>query len=304
MSIIKIKDLPKKDVPIPFRAETYFDFKAHPFVHKDIFKKAGSVVSVLDVIGDYILKWLQNRTKDRKNYVERPLLLTSPISGKLKVISDGDVVFKPLSVFSFPVNDFAEPDPIFVSKGSVVFGTNLFVSEGGLFIGKDTTVEPCSTIKGPVIIGDRCQIRGNAYIRGPVIIGNDVIVGGEIKNSILMDGAKFPHISYLGDSICGYKSHFGNQATSANFGIFSSTGQKKNVIIEYEGEKYDLGRRKIGVVLGDFSQVGCSCVTSPGTFIGKNTVVYPLALLPKGFYPSESIIKYKPNEHIEIVERL
>jgi hypothetical protein len=45
-------------------------------------------------------------------------------------------------------------------------------------------------------------VRTGARIRGNCILGDCVVVGGEIKSSILMDEASFPHQSYVGDSIC------------------------------------------------------------------------------------------------------
>jgi NDP-sugar pyrophosphorylase family protein len=296
--VIKVKKLAAKNVPMPLRRDGYFDFEAHPFLHQQIFGEVHCVVLVLDIIGRYASRWLKNRIGEKISTKD----VCIPISNQgFNVIMEKDSVFKPLSVLGS-----SSKNSIYISKGAGVFGANFFVSDGSVFIGKDTIIEPGATIKGPVIIGKNCQIRGSTYIRGPVLIGDGVVIGGEVKNSILMDRSEFPHVSYLGDSICGFSSHFGNQVTSANLGIFSNStqvsGSKKNIIIECQGKYYDLGRYKIGIILGDFSQVGCGAVTSPGTFIGKNTVIYPLALLSKGFYSQNSVIKYRPS--IEIVERL
>ena len=104
---------------------------------------------------------------------------------------------------------------------------------GDVYIGEDTVVDPFASVCGPTIVGKNCVVRTGARIRGNCIFGDRVVVGGEIKSSILMDEASFPHQSYVGDSICvpigilrtchitlipttstqGFRSHFGNGAT-------------------------------------------------------------------------------------------
>ena len=50
---------------------------------------------------------------------------------------------------------------------------------------------------------------------------------------------------------------------------------------------------KLGTVLGDFVEIGCNAVTSPGTFIGKRCWVYPNMTVAKGFYEPDQIISPK-----------
>jgi NDP-sugar pyrophosphorylase family protein len=128
---------------------------------------------------------------------------------------------------------------------------------------------------------------------------------GELKNTVLLDKANFPHPSYVGDSVCGFMSHFGNQATAANLGIFEGLregDERKNIVVKAGGKSYDLGKPKMGICLGDFSQVGCNSVSDPGTFLGPKTIVYSLTRITKGFYGPNEILKNKPMEH-GVVER-
>jgi len=126
-----------------------------------------------------------------------------------------------------------------------------------------------------------------------------------LKNTVLMDKANFPHPSYLGDSLCGYMTHFGNQATAANLGIFEGIrprNERKNIILHLNGKLYDLGRSKVGIILGDFSQVGCNSVSDPATFLRPYTIVYSLTRLAKGFYGPNEVVKNKPHEK-GVIER-
>ena len=58
--------------------------------------------------------------------------------------------------------------------------------------------------------------------------------------------------------------------------------------------KIDTGLKKVGAFLGDYVEIGCSCVLNPGTIIGKNTQVYPLNSV-RGIISENSIYKNYKN---------
>ena len=187
---------------------------------------------------------------------------------------------------------------IFIEKNAKIIGGTFDISSGSVFIGENSNVQG-AWICGPTIIGKNTAVRPGAYFRGNVIVGNNCTMRGELKNTVVMDEADFPHPSYLGDSICGYKTHFGNQATAANVNIF---GGKKSIKIKINGEIFDTGRRKIGIIMGDFAQVGCNSVSDPGTLLLPNTIVYSLTRINSGLYGPNEILKNKPMEH-GVIER-
>lgn len=304
--VIKLQDLSKKDVPRDLRAETYFDFGAHPFEHQKLFVQTNSVYGAILGINEYITKWLadtiakegrstqafENKTPKRAHAV-----------GKFRVLFQDGAVFEPARIIG-NLND-KQSHTIFVGKGARVIGSDIYLEKGSIHIGAETTIESGVGIKGPVIIGKKTEIRQGAYLRGDCLIGSGCVIRGEIKNCVLMDKANFPHPSYLGDSLCGYMTHFGNQATSANLSIFAGlveTHERTPLIIHCDGKAYDLGKPKMGICMGDYSQVGCSCVSDPGTFLKPYTIVYPLTRISKGFYGPKEILKNKPLEH-GIIER-
>lgn len=157
----------------------------------------------------------------------------------------------------------------------------------GVALGKNVYIDPSARIDAPVIIGDNCEIRHGAFIRGSVILGNGCVIGNssEIKNSILMDRSQIPHFNYVGDSIIGEGAHLGAGAICSNL-----RSDKKSVVIKGESYSLDTGLRKLGAILGDGVEVGCGAVLCPGTLIGKNSTVYPLAMT-RGVYPECCIIK-------------
>ncbi|RHY35345.1 hypothetical protein DYB32_000218 [Aphanomyces invadans] len=123
---------------------------------------------------------------------------------------------------------------------------------------------------------------------GSIFLGKNVVV----EPNVCIKG-------YCGDSLCGYKSHFANQVSTANLALFAST---KSLFVTVNDVEYDTGRRKVGVVLGDFSQLGCNVATDPCTLVGVHTSVYPLTRVNKGVYGPNEIVKNKPLEH-GVIER-
>jgi len=305
--IIELEHLKKETVPAELNAETYFDFNAHPFAHQFIFEQTNSVCGAILAIEDYATNWLINsipRKREHTKSFKNEILKSVNTSGNFEIILDEGTVFAPARVIGSPKKDTCYT--IYLEKGAKIIGAEIYLDKGSIFIGAETTVEPCVGIKGPSIIGEKTEIRQGAYLRGNCILGDGCIIRGELKNVIMMDKANFPHPSYLGDSVCGYMTHFGNQVTAANLGIYEGakdSDKRKSILIRCNDKVYDLGNPKMGVCLGEFCQVGCSSVADPGTFLKPHTIVYSLTRITKGFYGPYEVLKNKPLEH-GIIERV
>lgn len=164
-----------------------------------------------------------------------------------------------------------------------------------VIIGTNVLIEPGAVIKGPAIIGNDCIIRSGAYIRENVIIGNGCIIGNstEVKNSVLFNGVHAPHYNYIGDSILGAGVHLGSGVVLSNI----KTPPSSISIKDEEGESHDTGLLKFGAAIGDATEVGANAVCAPGTIIGKESIVYPLALV-RGMVPEKSIVKLRQEQEI------
>lgn len=306
MGAIDLSKLSADEVPEQFRVGYYFDFKKHPFRHQDLLEspEVNSIVSVLGKIDGYAVDWLEKTISAKEKEANLKVLTQDDFKdkslGNFRVLVEEGAVFVPESVQGSESAD--KTYTIYVSKGSRVFGPNIFLDEGSIYIGEDNKVEPDTGIKGPTIIGNNNEIRQGSYFRGDVIIGDGGTFRGELKNAVMMDGANFPHPSYVGDSVCGYMTHFGNQATTANLGIYAIILGKNNIKIKLNGSTYDLGRPKMGVILGDYTQVGCNSVADPGAFLAPYTIVYQLSRINKGFYGPSEVLKNKPLEK-NVIER-
>ncbi len=170
--------------------------------------------------------------------------------------------------------------------GSAYVGHDVMIGEG-------TVIEPGAAIKGPAIIGRNCEIRSGAYIRENVIVGNGCVLGNscEFKNAVLFDGVQVPHFSYVGDSILGFRAHLGAGV------ILSNVKSVGGTVTVRTKPPIDTGMIKFGAIVADHVEIGCNCVLSPGSIIGRRAVLYP-NLLWRGVCPPDSIVKLHQSQQI------
>lgn len=166
-------------------------------------------------------------------------------------------------------------------------------------IGEGTVIEPGAVILGPAIIGRHCTIRAGCYVRENVLVGDGVFLGNssEFKNCILFDAAEVPHFNYVGDSILGYRAHLGAGVILANFRLDRDLG---GIPVQAESGPVSTGLEKFGALVGDRSDIGCNCVLSPGSVIGRDCRLYP-GTCWRGVLPHDRIVKLR--QQLEIVER-
>ena len=167
-----------------------------------------------------------------------------------------------------------------------------------VFVGKGSVIEQGAMIKGPAWIGEDCQIRNGCYIRENVIIGNGVVAGNscEFKNCLVFDNANVPHFNYVGDSILGYGAHLGAGAILSNVKLDHTPVS----VVRPDGNLVATGLRKFGAIVGDHAELGCNSVLSPGSIIGRRSIVYP-GMQWRGVLGENQIAKVR--QQIAIVTR-
>ena len=124
--------------------------------------------------------------------------------------------------------------------------------DAGVDIGRDTVLEPGTVLRGATRIGEDCVVGPNSTLVDTVlgdravvrhtfateaVVGDDVSVGPfaylrpgavlrrgakvgtfvEIKNSDIGEGAKVPHLSYIGDADVGAGTNLGASTITANY---------------------------------------------------------------------------------------
>ncbi len=193
-------------------------------------------------------------------------------------------------------------EKLLVVQSCIQESQDIYLEELDIYLGRNTVIEPGVVIKSPALIGEGSQVRQGAYLRGNVIIGDHCVVGHttEVKNSVFLNGAEAGHFAYVGDSILGNHVNLGAGTKLANL-LFRTVeekegGELKPISIPVGGHALSTGLVKLGALLGDYVELGCNVVTSPGTLIGYNSWVYPNTTVKKGYYPPGVILRPKERE--------
>ncbi|BCB95813.1 bifunctional protein GlmU [Dissulfurispira thermophila] len=118
---------------------------------------------------------------------------------------------------------------------------------------KDSTVIESSLIKKNAVIGPFAHLRPGSIIGSSSKIGNFV----EIKNSIIGEGTKASHLSYLGDAQIGKNVNIGAGAITCNY-----DGKKKNKTI-IEDDSF----------IGSDSQLIAPVRIGKGAYIGAGSTI-------------------------------
>ncbi|XVV12104.1 bifunctional UDP-N-acetylglucosamine diphosphorylase/glucosamine-1-phosphate N-acetyltransferase GlmU [Actinoplanes sp. CA-131856] len=118
-----------------------------------------------------------------------------------------------------------EPDAEIDQNSQLLGATSV---AGGAIVGPDTTLIDTTVGAGAVVlrthsigaqVGDEATVGPFSFLRPGTKLGRKAKVGGfvETKNAELGDGAKVPHLSYVGDATVGAKSNIGAGTIFANY---------------------------------------------------------------------------------------
>jgi len=145
-------------------------------------------------------------------------------------------------------------------------------TRGPVIIAKGAVVKSGSYLEGPVLVGEGSVVGPSSYLRPYTSLGQNVKVGAgcEVKNSVIMDNAKIPHLSYVGDSIIGEDSSLGAGTITANLRF-----DEAHVRSRIKGLALDSGRKKLGAILGDNVRTGINVSIFPGVKIGSGAWIGP-----------------------------
>lgn len=144
--------------------------------------------------------------------------------------------------------------------------------EGNVVVEPGATVESGVTIEGPVRVRSGATVGPNAYVRGATLLGENVNVGHsvEVKNSLIMEGAAVPHLSYVGDSVVGEDANLGAGTVVANL-----RHDDDPVKVTVKGERVSTDRRKFGVVVGPGAKTGINTSICPGVTLSAGATTDP-----------------------------
>jgi bifunctional UDP-N-acetylglucosamine pyrophosphorylase / glucosamine-1-phosphate N-acetyltransferase len=130
-----------------------------------------------------------------------------------------------------PATTWIDADVVLAPDVTILPGTQLLgatvIAEDAV-VGPDTTLKDCEIGAGArvvrtqgelAVIGDRANVGPFSYLRPGTRLGVGAKVGGfvETKNAVIGDGAKVPHLSYVGDAEIGEGTNIGAGTIFANY---------------------------------------------------------------------------------------
>lgn len=131
-----------------------------------------------------------------------------------------------------------DPDAVYIDVGVTIGQDTIIypftIIQGETKIGRGCTVGPNVTIFNSEIgnktevrqtvmeqvkIGDECKIGPFSYLRPGTVLEKGVKVGDfvEIKNSLIGEGSKVPHLTYIGDALLGKSVNVGAGTITCNY---------------------------------------------------------------------------------------
>ncbi len=307
------------NIPDILKLEHYFDFK---------------LADYRELFDDCEFAWDAIRKLQDGKFVDaicRARCAAAQVGGASPARITGGVhtrIAKTAQIDPFVVISGEDGGLVSIGDGAEILpGTVISAGRNAISIGNGVTVGPNAHIDasaGSICIGEEASLRQGAFARGLSLISARAVIGNscEIKCSLIGREAEVPHFNYVGDSLLGFKAHLGAGVKISNLKITPEPGRKGSAAVKQSADGgaaasrtgtqdssikvkcgasvFDTGLRKFGAVIGDLVRVGCNSVCNPGTFIGKNTVVYTGSSLA-GIVPANSIMKLRQTfERIDI----
>jgi UDP-N-acetylglucosamine diphosphorylase/glucosamine-1-phosphate N-acetyltransferase len=157
-----------------------------------------------------------------------------------------------------------------------------------VYVGRDTQVDPYVTLnseRGPIYIGEACEIRVGSFIEGPAYIGPGTIVhpssivsgsnigpacriGGEVESTVIHGYVDKRHAGFLGHAYVGEWVELGALFTNADRSMHGS------VRVTARGVGIDTGLTEFGGIIADYAKASAGSLLYAGRRIGVASQVY------------------------------
>ncbi len=174
-----------------------------------------------------------------------------------------------------------------MAAGTTIVDPARFDVRGELICGRDVVIDVNCVFEGRVELGDGVRIAPNsvledcvvgagtsvgpfARIRPGTVVGKGARVGNfvEIKNSELADGAKVPHLSYVGDTSVGERANVGAGTITCNY----DGAHKHRTVIGKDAFIGSNSALVAPVTIGEGATIGAGSVVTKDAPDGKLTL--------------------------------
>jgi bifunctional UDP-N-acetylglucosamine pyrophosphorylase/glucosamine-1-phosphate N-acetyltransferase len=155
-------------------------------------------------------------------------------------------------------------EPMTTLAGDTHIGENARIGPGSRL--SDSTVGAGATVEQSVVrgarIGERASVGPNAFLRPGTVLKAGSRVGSfvEVKNSTIGEGSKVPHLSYMGDATIGSGVNVGAGSITCNY-----DGREKHRTVINDGAFIGSDTMLIAPV-----EIGAGAATGAGSAITKD----------------------------------
>lgn len=141
-----------------------------------------------------------------------------------------------------------------IGKGTVI-GMNCKLTD--TVIGQNCEIQ--QTVTDRVVVGENVRIGPFAYLRPGTVLKDNIKIGDfvEVKNSIVENGSKIPHLSYVGDSDVGECVNIGCGTITCN----------------YDGKNKFRTTIKDGAFIGSNTNLVAPVTVGKDAYVGAGTTV-------------------------------
>lgn len=167
--------------------------------------------------------------------------------------------------------------PLQTSKIEGNIGANV-EQAGTLVLPASSSILPGCYLEGNILVGENVTIGPNARLRGNTVIGSHSHIGFgvEVKNSVLGESVRIPHLAYVGDSIIGNDVNIAGGSMIANW-----RHDAQPISTPIKGQMVSTQREKFGAVIGDHVRLGVNTSIYPGRKIWPNLSTRPGQIVDK-----------------------
>ncbi len=166
---------------------------------------------------------------------------------------------------------------VFIERGANIKFSVLNAESGPVYVGKNAVIEEGCLLRGPISIGAESRVKMGTRIYGATTVGPNCLVGGEIKNSVLMAYSNKAHDGYLGDSVIGEWCNLGAGTSNSNL---KNNASNVKIWCKEKSAFIDAGK-KCGLFMGDYSRCAINTSFNTGTVVGVCCSLFGNPLPPK-----------------------
>lgn len=174
------------------------------------------------------------------------------------------------------------PDGLFIEEGADVEGAFIDTRQGPVYIGRQSEIQECVVLRGPIAIGPKCRVRAGARLLPGVNLGISTRVGGEISNTVFIGYSNKQHDGFLGDAVIGEWCNLGAGCVASNL----KNDYSMIRLWSYPEQRFaKTGLQFCGLIMADHCKAGINTMFNTATVVGPGCNIHG-AGFPRPYIPA------------------